>query len=104
MKIIKQSIIAAAAKEEKIATEKWGKFNSTHEGYAIIKEEIEEAPEEIRLIKIAEEKAWARVKKNCETKSKIKQIRTHAINCAAELVQVIAVCDKYQNSIDEKEN
>jgi len=34
--------------ELKRATEKFGKFNSMHEGYAVIKEELEELWEEIK--------------------------------------------------------
>ncbi len=62
--MILENILEEIRKEFKSATENWGGFNSLHEAYAIILEEVDELWEEVKLsqkkpehIKIAREEA-----------------------------------------------
>jgi hypothetical protein len=62
------------------ATDKFGSFNSAHEGYAVLAEEVDEL--------------WDEVKKNSKTRSK-DLMRAEAIQVAAMAMRfVLDVCDR----------
>ena len=73
-------------------------FNSTHEGYAVIKEEIEEAAEELQDIDVNLEIMWNVIKNNEKTDNYIYRIKEHAILLAAEAIQVAAMAQKFIDS------
>jgi len=80
-------------------------FNSTHEGYAVIKEEIEEAQDELENVSDNLSNIWDCIKNNNLGGSmlNVKYLRTYAINLAAEAVQVAAMAQKYIDSFKEVE-
>jgi len=77
---IKLTIVASAARAEAYrAAELFSPFNSAHEGYAVLLEEVEEL--------------WEEVKKNSKVRSKEK-MREEAIQVAAMGIRfALDVCD-----------
>ncbi len=68
-------------------------FNSGHEAYAVIKEEYEEAVEEMdKFVDYASE-YWEEVK-NDRQSNVLSNMREYAIKAAAELIQTAAMCEK----------
>lgn len=84
------------------ANKKFPLFHSPHEGAAVIKEEIEEAEEELREVKELYMFLWKCVKENnpvgCE-----RGIYDHAIGLAVEAIQIAAMAQKFINSQKERE-
>jgi len=80
-------------------------FNSTHEGYAVIKEEIEETEEELKFVNIQLNIVWAYIKgnRNENVRVHMKSLKTSAINLAAEAIQVAAMAQKFIDSFKEVE-
>jgi len=79
-------------------------FHSEHEGYAIIKEEIEEAQEECKYINHELNCIWDYVKRN-KTENALahmKNMKKYAINLSAESIQIGAMCEKFINSFETK--
>lgn len=75
------------------------KFNSDHEAYAVTLEEVQEAQDEFKIV--IEELAglWRCVKYDWTVQNDVlDRISTHAINGAAELVQVAAMARKWKES------
>lgn len=75
-------------------------FHSDHEGWAVLQEEIEEATDSMKTVHIDSEKLWEAVKNDdkefsCEMAQHIRHFAEYA---AAELIQVIAMCDKFIES------
>lgn len=79
-------------------------FHSTHEGAALIKEEIEEAAEQSQLIDKYFENLWDCVRKDEDKKSVhyAELIENAAMWGAAELIQVAAMARKYKKSVEGK--
>jgi hypothetical protein len=82
-----------------------GGFNSTHEGYAVLKEEIEEAEDEIGKVKIALNDMWTAIKS--DENQGARYIAERALEMAkkgvSEMIQVAAMCQKMIELIDSKE-
>ena len=75
-------------------------FNSTHEGIAVIKEEIEETEDELSQLNENTLGAWHFVKKD-NTKLlliNIEEMEGNAIRLAAEAIQTAAMCNKFIES------
>lgn len=81
--------------EHKTIVDKYGDgYTSMHEGYAVLKEEIEEAEEALQDVKKHLDWAWLAVRED-ERKlfgSEILRVEHYAKQLAAEAVQVAAVC------------
>ncbi|MBX4259767.1 hypothetical protein KTC96_24895 (plasmid) [Clostridium estertheticum] len=73
-------------------------FFSRHQGYAILKEEIEEAEDELKVVKQMLEDSWLNVRRNITPYRSILAIRNCSINLAAEAIQVAAVAQKFIDS------
>lgn len=74
------------------------KFNSDHEAWAVLLEEIEEMCSESRLVKHHSEYLKAKIFLDSDDKSKLESldhIYKHAVLAAAEAVQVAAVATKF---------
>lgn len=86
--------------------------HSDHESYAVIKEEVEEAMAEATPITVDLERFWGYVKQNPPpeiqtTQRDIKrgilyQMQRHALQCACEMVQVAAMCEKAMETLRER--
>lgn len=88
---------------QKIVKNYGATYASEHEGYAVLLEEVEEAKE---CLQIAEEKLkdlWKSVRRNVYTDDTLWKIKQAAINMAQEAVQVAAVCERYEETIKNKQ-
>ena len=75
------------------------KFHSNHEAIAVTFEEIQEAQDEFEIVNEELEGLWRCVKYDwAVSKDVLDRISTHAINGAAELVQVAAMARKWKES------
>lgn len=82
------------------ANRKFPMFNSTHEGYSVIKEEVEEAEEDLVYINTKLRHIWYAVKDN-DTERANKQaniLKEYAIHLVAEAIQVAAMAQKFIDS------
>ena len=73
-------------------------FRSTHEGYAIIKEEVEEAEIEMVSVMCNLDYSWELIKNNVSALGLIKQMQNKATLLAAESIQIAAMCQKFIDS------
>ena len=74
-------------------------FHSTHEGYAVLKEEIEEAKQALDEAEACLEMVWACIKKDRPRAFEYAEhIEKHAIHLAAEAIQVAAMARKFIDS------
>ena len=70
------------------------KFNSMHEAYAVILEEMDEVKADTSLMYSKTEGLWWAVKHDSNPINKLKDIEGYAMHAAAELIQVSAMCRK----------
>ena len=74
-----------------------GLFASDHEAWAVIREELEEANEDVTLAGLAHASWWKRIREDdFDNLDVIDNIEKNAIEAIKELVQVIACCRKYK--------
>ena len=95
-----QILVEKAIKAEfQKAVETYGKnYNSQHEGYAVLKEEVEEAENEMKNILGDLNELWQKIKNNDkDIKSLLNIIRGTAFFLALEAAQIGAVADKMNN-------
>ena len=97
MNELRKEVEAAAMAELNRANAKFPLFNSTHEGYAVILEEAEEAQEAMENVKTSLAVLWDRVK-GIEVACFLDQ----AIDAACEMVQTAAMLLKYEMSLGAK--
>ena len=69
-------------------------FASNHEAYAVIKEEFEEAYDEILRVSDWMECLWNAVKSDEEVDDILKEIKNYSYFLIAEVVQVYAMAEK----------
>lgn len=94
-------INSACLFELESAEKKWGNtYHSLHEGWAVLKEEIEEADFNLSMVKSQAHGLWLAVKEgNSEWgETCLKAIQENAIECMMELAQVWAVCEKMKKT------
>ena len=102
MEELKLEVEMLAVTELERANEKFdSKFNSTHEAYAVLKEEIEEAEAELKNAKMMLENCWFDIKRDTMPNRNIIAIKNCAVNLAAEAVQIGAMCEKFINSFEK---
>lgn len=79
-----------------------GKYNSLHEGYAILLEEVEEANNEFCALKNKLEHLWYSIKKNDTeiTCFNLGTMESGVISSMKELAQIEAVLIKIQNTLE----
>ena len=80
------------------------KYSTSHEAWAILKEEIEEASDELEKVETLSKIMWNAIKQdnNKWQKSHLDAMREYALNLIAETCQVIAVVDKFQKTLEGK--
>lgn len=89
------------------ACEKYGdKYNSLHEAYAVLLEEVEETEKEIRFLKRWLENIWESIKTNnkCYQNECIEQLEICVKNSIKEMAQVGAVLRKTENTFGKDTN
>lgn len=100
MKEIIKGVEVLAMAEMENANGKFPMFRSTHEGYAIIKEEYEEAITEIENVRFELDGVWSHTKRNDKESAiaHVERLQERAIHLAAESIQIIAMAQKYLES------
>ena len=104
----KKYVEAAVGSETQKAVENWGlTYSSLHEGYAVLKEEVEEAGEELTTVKAGLEVVWDAIRRSdAYTKEEIiKHVQAEidaAERLALEACQVAAVCNKILNGLNNE--
>jgi hypothetical protein len=84
------------------AREKFPKpTNSPHEGFAVLKEEIDELDEEIDLLRVMNDVLWKNVKTDNLEKQKetLDEMRIVLYRLLKEAIQVGAMIEKYSNDV-----
>jgi len=97
------SVAAITVNEQVESMRKFPLFSSTHEGYAVILEEVEEAREEVEYIVEDMNIMWLYIKAN-DTKNAmyyVEKLKRRAISAACEMVQVAAMAQKFIESVTE---
>ena len=98
-------IMQAVDAEENAAIKAHGLFHSDHEAWAVLKEEVEELVELFDEDKLYVEldKLWNKVRKNQKIKnSDVEEIFYWAKSCAEEAVQVMAMIQKWGESVEQR--
>lgn len=104
MKELKAQVEKLTEEEAERSMIKFSLFNSTHEGYAVLLEEIEEQQEESRLIECYSKILWDEVKRNAnkfDIAETLEVIKERATLSASEAIQVAAMAQKFINSFKE---
>lgn len=105
MNAIADDIRDAVEKELVSANQKFPLFSSLHEGYAVIREEVEETGDEYERLKEHLESAWKYIKAN-DTEHALQHLHRAsyiAQYVAIETCQVSAMCLKAIQSAKEDE-
>lgn len=74
-------------------------FNSDHEAYAVVKEEVEESEHEFMITQNCLQMCWFSIRHNEEPDSHISFGVEKAMHLAAEAIQVAAMLVKWQNTL-----
>ena len=80
---------------------KHGTFNTDHEAYAVLKEEVEETGEELDAIDTGMMILWNNIREDKDINEHAERIYQYAISLIQEAVQVAAVAlkAKYSNAV-----
>lgn len=104
MDAVRKDVESLVQKELDAANKKFPLFNSPHEGYAVILEEVDELKDDIAKIEQDMPVLWRVVKGNevneDQGKVFIRSIKIRAILAAVEAIQAAAMCDKFQMSFE----
>lgn len=102
MNAIENQVRQLVKAELAAANERFPQFHSAHEGWAVIKEEVEETEEESEKMKLFVECAWGDITSDFPANSEIKCLKESAINAACEAIQVAAMCQKFLEMEEKK--
>lgn len=86
--------ILAMQECERAKAEHGHRYVSEHEGYGVLAEEVQEAAEEMERVRELMGDLLRQVRYGSPMGVVLGEIRQHALQGAAECVQVAAVCDK----------
>lgn len=92
---IKEGLAGLAKQEQAESMLKYGLFNSNHEAYAILKEELEEMLESSNQSLEIFSLIWGNVKTDCLAQSDLRALHLNLIHTGAELVQCLAMINKW---------
>ena len=99
MDAVREDVKKLVKKELESANENFPLFSSRHEGYAVIKEELEEAEAELKNVNDAFRYLWMAIKDSWVDKNTAAElIREKSINLAIEATQVAAMAEKFIQS------
>lgn len=84
---------------QKIVKEYGATYHSTHEGYAVLKEEVEEAQECMSDMFYQLSQIWDHVKQNKIAFIDFDKCKKTAIALAKEAVQCAAVCERFEETV-----
>lgn len=104
MNAVKKDIIALIPKELESANKIFPLFQSPHEGYAVLLEEMEELKDSRIDAEVNLDNLWENIKLNGDMQSMfvtLNCIKLNAIEAACEAIQVAAMCDKFKMSFED---
>ena len=104
MDAVKEDVELLVQKELESANKRFPMFHSDHEGYAVLKEEVEEAETNMTDTKDALSVLWRFIKRNVEVpkKRQAELVKICAIELAVEAIQVAAMAQKFIDSRREE--
>ena len=105
MSYLKNAVRALSNVELKNANKVHEPFHNPHEGYAVLKEEIEEADEARHLAEEPWNKLWLFIKKDMPAevlRLQIDEMENNLVSQAAETIQAIAMCRKFKDMLEVK--
>ena len=97
MNVVENDVRILVDKELAAANERFPQFNSQHEGYAVIKEEVDELKEYTDLINNRMIYLWSKIRFNNSYEELVSRIYDNAINAACEAIQVVTEGDGNKN-------
>ena len=81
-------------------------YASEHEAYAVLLEEVEEAKDSYKCMRIWLKSIWKHIKNNENQgmESCVKIMKKHALELIEEAVQCAAVCERFEETIKREEH
>ena len=79
------------------ANAKFPPFHSCHEGYSVLREEVEETVLAISTLTTFMSRVWEQVKKDDVSKADIEVLKLAARDIIDEAIQVAAMCEKFSD-------
>lgn len=104
MKALIKEVEKATENELNRANEKFPLFNSACEGWAVIQKELNEFDIRMKAMVIALDGFTEDVFGSKDTTNIVRMIKERATHAAAELIQVAAMCEKFEASRPEMIN
>lgn len=100
----KTTINQLVIEEYQKANEKFPMFSSSHEAWAVLKEEVEELADEFNIVQSNMIALWPYIKRNdiSSQKDLLSVSKQHAIKACEELIQVMAMIHKYEMYLDSQ--
>lgn len=99
MNAVEKDVEILTFKELNSANDQFPLFHSQHEGYAVIKEEVEEVMDGMNALLEVFSNGWSAIKKNEDATIQMKMVGQIAQQVAVEAIQVSAMCDKFNMSL-----
>lgn len=104
MNVVSKDVERLVEKELASANERFPQFHSPHEGWAVIREEVEELRQETNDVEEALNNLWGRVRYNMRANPYFEtKIKERAVAAACEAVQVDAMAQKYLDMLERME-
>ena len=104
MNAVSEDVKLLVGKELESANERFPQFHSPHEGWAVIREEVEELLQETDDVEEALNTLWVRVRYNMRANPCFAtKIKERAVAAACEAVQVAAMAQKYLDMLERME-
>jgi tetrahydromethanopterin S-methyltransferase subunit B len=106
-----KAVVDVACQEEEAAIKIHPLFNSTHEGYAVILEELQEAKEGLEKVEALVDELWHSVRNNSFDSFRYRDnaiintvyLYDEAVKLACEVIQIAAMANKFVESIKTKD-
>lgn len=100
MDAVERDVRLLVKKELRAANQNFPMFHSAHEGWAVIREEMQEAETERYLLdRWIEERLWNEVKADLQIpKEDLKEMQYRAVHMAVEAIQLAAMICKLERS------
>lgn len=88
---------------QNIVKEHGAVYNSSHEAYAVLREEADEVKEAEERLEAQMEQIWTNVKMNWKDNKRLFGAKETALQIALEAVQVAAVCERFIETLKGEE-
>ena len=93
---IRQYLIDIIDKEVDYGKSVYGEFNTPHEFYGVLLEEIQEFMEASSLVMTAEKKIFTFIRNDMNIKLSIEKLENETYQTIEELIQILAICKKWK--------